>query len=102
MSKASQTKLQLAHAGKESRRTFQQGETIPGTGLYSVTHSEHRLPTEVTLRKGEAFPRCAACSATVTFVLLKIAPAESNDKVFKVVLYAIPVIEDDDAGAVAV
>jgi hypothetical protein len=105
MSKASQTKLELAHSAREPRRTFCQGDTIPSTGLYSVSHSQHRLPPEVTLRKGEAFPHCAACSATVTFVLLRAAPAESDDKVFKVVLYALPVLEEGEegeAGAVAV
>ena len=102
MSKAQQSKLALAHSGKKSYRTFHQGETIPSTGLYSVTHAQHRLPTEVTLRKGEAFPHCAACSAQVRFVLLKVAPAESDDKVFKVVLYALPVIEGGEADAVAV
>jgi len=103
MSKAAKARLELAHSGKESRKeSFQKGETIPSTGLYSVTHTPHRLPTEVTLRKGEAFPHCAACAGPVSFVLLRVAPAESDDKAFKVVLYALPVIEDGEADAVAV
>jgi hypothetical protein len=102
MSKAPRTRLELTHSGKESRRTFLQGETIPSTGLYSVKHSLHRLPAEVTLRKGEAFPHCAACSATVNFALLRVAPAETDDKVFKVVLYSLPVMDEGEAGAVAV
>jgi hypothetical protein len=103
MSKAPKPKLELAHSGKESHKdSFQKGETIPSTGLYSVKHSAHRLPREVTLRKGEAFPHCAACAGPVSFVLLRVAPAESDDKIFKVVLYALPVIEDGEADAVAV
>src|SRR3954468_16222730 len=103
MSKAPKPKLELAHSGKQSHKEFfQNGETIPSTGLYSVVHTAHRLPREVTLRKGEAFPHCAACSEPVSFVLLRVAPAESDDKVFKVVLYALPVIEDGEADAVAV
>jgi hypothetical protein len=31
-----------------------------------------------------------------------MAPAETDDKVFKVVLYALPVQEEGEAGAVAV
>jgi hypothetical protein len=103
MSKAPKPKLELAHSGKESHKeSFRNGETIPSTGLYSVRHLPHKLPAEVTVRKGEAFPHCAACSAQVTFVLLRVAPAESDDKIFKVVLYALPVIEDGEADAVAV
>ncbi len=74
---------------------FHHGDTIPRTGLYKVEHSEHRLPAQVTLRKGEIFPPCSACDASVLFSLLKAAPAESDDKVFKVVLYSLPVLDDD-------
>ena len=103
MSKAPKTALQLAPSARQPRnRVFEHGETIPSTGLYSVTHSNHRLPREVTLRKGEAFPHCAACENPVTFVLIKAAPAEGDDKTFKVVLYVLPVTEEGEAGAVAV
>ena len=35
---------------------FATGETIPESGIYRVIHSEHRLPLQVTLHKGEVFP----------------------------------------------
>jgi hypothetical protein len=78
------------------QHSFRQSESIPQTGLYKVEHAQHKLPKQVTLRKGEFFPPCAACHAEVTFRLLKAAPAETDDKVFKVVLYSLPVLDEED------
>lgn len=78
-------------------RHHHEGETIPKTGLYRVRHAEHRLPQEVTLRKGETFPHCDACTGNVDFILLEAAPVGGDDKTFKVVLYSLPVVDDEDA-----
>jgi len=95
MSKAPRTQAsKLVRYSETAQQTYLKGDTIPVTGLYTVEHSEHRLPPEVTLRKGEVFPHCSACSLVVYFRLVKAAPAESDDTVFKVILYALPVLDD--------
>jgi hypothetical protein len=62
---------------------------IPQSGVYRVTHSDHRLPHEVTLLQGQYFPRCASCGSNVQFELLHAAQGiEKNG--FRVVVYELP------------
>ena len=73
---------------------FRTGLKIRQTGIYTVYHAEHRLPHEVTLLKGEAFPRCSQCGTSVEFELLKSAPEMGVAGGFRVVLYELPADED--------
>jgi len=50
-----------------AKKTFQPGERVPETSIYSVIHAGHRATHEVTLRKGEVFPPCARCTDKVRF-----------------------------------
>src|SRR5262249_9445462 len=50
------------------------GAPVPRSGIYSVRHSEHRLPEEVTLLRGEEFPRCAGCESPFLFRLRRELP----------------------------
>jgi hypothetical protein len=78
---------------------YKTGEEIPTSGVYRITHSEHRLPHEVMLLRGERFPRCQRCQDTVEFRLLRAAKETSRDEkslLFNVALYEIPVLDDDD------
>lgn len=77
--------------------TFVTSERIPDTGIYSVSHTEHRLPPEVILVKEQLFPRCAACSNPVTFTLVQaVRGGFEYEPVF---VHALPVIEDDAEAA---
>src|SRR3569623_1634821 len=58
--------------GKEM---FKTGQNVPESGIYRVVHAEHRLPHEVTLLRGEAFPRCAKCADQVEFEPVSLAPS---------------------------
>jgi hypothetical protein len=69
------------------------GLKIRQTGIYTVYHAEHRLPHEVTLLKGETFPRCSQCGTSVEFELLKAAPEIDGSGGFRVVLYELPASE---------
>src|SRR5215475_7086035 len=66
--------------------TFQTGEVVPQSGIYRVTHAQHRLPHEVTLLRANEFPPCVQCRHEVTFKLLR---AVTIDR-FSVTLNAIP------------
>jgi len=83
-----------------SKDSYLTGEPIPASGVYSVSHSAHRLPHEVTLLRGQCFPRCEKCGELVRFELVRVLPTISPRASLGVVLFSLPVIEDDgDAAA---
>ncbi len=53
---------------------YETGQEVPASGIYKVTHDEHRLPHDVTLVAGQKFPSCGRCSSRVRFRLLKESP----------------------------
>lgn len=75
------------------QKYFSTGQKILESGIYAVQHSEHRLPHEVTLLKGEQFPRCGKCADRVGFELLRAAP-ETDDSEFQIRLYELPEISE--------
>jgi hypothetical protein len=83
------------------RERFKTGTVIPASGIYSVQHMAHRLPHEVTLLKGEIFPKCQKCADAVTFKLLRMLTYQSAAKnsSWRITLYELPVINGDDASA---
>lgn len=72
------------------------GFEIQQTGIYRVHHDNHRLPHEVTLLRGESFPRCSQCGSAVEFELLKAAPEIDGAGGFRVVLYELPSEDEKD------
>lgn len=72
---------------------------IPVSGIYSVQHSAHRLPHEVTLLKGELFPKCQKCGDAVTFEMVRMLTFQTAAKnsSWRITLYELPVIDGDDA-----
>ena len=72
--------------------TWHTGAFVPRTGMYAVTHTEHRLPSEVTLIQGERFPRCQACHAPAHFRLLRRMDERVSLR-FRPHLYQLPVLD---------
>jgi|SRR5579864_3402434 len=77
--------------------SFKTGAIIPDSGIYRVSHSAHRLPHEVTLLKGETFPKCQKCAEAVTFELVR--PVKLTRFAWQVCLYELPVLEDNAAAS---
>lgn len=50
-------------------RRYQPGEVVPESGVYRVSHDEHRLMHEATLLAGDRFPICKRCKHKVRFEL---------------------------------
>jgi hypothetical protein len=75
--------------------TFKTGQQIPDSGVYKVIHQQHRLPHEVTLLKGETFPRCTKCGDRVEFELVHAAPYQRDGTTFQIQLYALPDLDDE-------
>lgn len=79
------------------RGRFTTDGTIPQSGIYRVYHRSHRLPHEVTLLKGEKFPKCQKCPEAVRFKLLRALnyQAALRDSSWRVTLYELPVLAED-------
>ena len=75
---------------------FRTGEVIPDSGIYRVNHSAHRLPHEVTLISGEAFPKCQKCADAVVFELVRALSYKDvvRELPWGVALYELPVLDD--------
>jgi hypothetical protein len=85
---------------QERQHRFQHtGETVRKSGTYRVLHSEHRLPSEVTLMEGHVFPDCEKCSSLVKFQFLRAATnaiLQSGQERFRVIVHSLPVLDDED------
>jgi hypothetical protein len=85
------------------RGRFKTDTVIRASGIYSVHHLAHRLPHEVTLLKGEIFPKCQKCADAVTFKLVRVSTYQTAAKnsSWRITLYELPVIDGDDDSAKA-
>jgi hypothetical protein len=53
----------------ESR--FQPGDAVPCSGVYRISHAQHREEHDGILLKAQVFPRCSVCGEQVRFALLQ-------------------------------
>ena len=75
--------------------TYKTGDMVPHSGIYNVSHNEHRLPHEVTLIRGNSFPRCAKCGNNVVYRLLRAVTVDR----FSITLNEIPELTDSQVMA---
>lgn len=90
--------LVKSRATKMSAGTvFKTGERIPHSGIYRVTHRQHRVPHEVTLLCGQEFPKCAQCHDAVVFELVRGVTFGDDDREVSsmIRLYELPVVDDE-------
>ena len=52
-----------------AEETFRPGTQVPASGVYLVTHVDHRPEHAVTLLENEKFPPCSVCGDQVRFRL---------------------------------
>jgi hypothetical protein len=92
--------LALPVGGDDLRMKYLTGHEVVDSGIYRVTHAQHRLPHTVTICKGEMFPRCAKCDNRVTFEL--VHEAECGFSYEPIHVYELqPLQEENDAAAAA-
>jgi hypothetical protein len=76
--------------------TFRPNDAVMVTGIYRVTHHQHRLPAEVTLIHGHIFPGCSKCTGSVRFEFLRpVKPSRD----FQINLFTLPELQDDNQNA---
>ncbi len=83
----------LGRSTQNNQLAYSTGDTVPVTGIYGVTHAGHRLPHEVLILKDERFPRCARCSDSVVFTLIRAV--EDTPQGFGYRLFELPVIDSE-------
>jgi hypothetical protein len=58
------------------------GEIASFSGIYRLEHREHPVARELVVLKGSELPSCPACSAPITFELVRQADEIANDPDF--------------------
>jgi hypothetical protein len=84
----------------KNAKQFRCGDKILESGIYRVYHRNHRLAHEVTLLRDQFFPKCIKCEDSVYFELVRSAP-DITLAPFKVALYALPAIDEEEDFSVA-
>ena len=83
--------------GTTKSTSLRTGVNVPESGIYRISHSQHKLPHEVMLLKDQQFPRCSRCHEPVFYELVRSAPpASSYPGAFTVTLYELPELLPDD------
>jgi hypothetical protein len=60
-------------------KIYRSGEKVLRTGLYRISHYQHRMPHDAVLRQGENFPACNKCGERVSFKLFVTAGPLADD-----------------------
>lgn len=64
---------------QSDRVQFQPGDITKECGVFSVHHYAHRLPHNIFIRAGTAFPECRTCHEKVRFNPLDLRSCELED-----------------------
>jgi hypothetical protein len=76
-------------------KAYATGQEIRESGIYAVGTHPHLLTKEVTLLCGEVFPCCSKCTTPIEFFLVHDAPYVETGKGFKVRLYSLPDLSEN-------
>ena len=90
--KPSSTSMELRF---ELAAVFHTGQDVPESGVYRVTHEDHRLPHEVTLLRNAQFPHCAKRADMVVFEPLALT-SSLREKHSGMILYELPETDGDE------
>jgi hypothetical protein len=71
--------ISVSNVYEIGRRVFAPGESVPQSGIYRVTHDEHREDHPVQALTGEVFPECRKCRRNVRFRLWMEAEHMTHD-----------------------
>lgn len=60
-------------------RILKPGDTVPASGIYRVTHFQHRVPHDVLAIRGEELPPCRTCTGRVRFGFVRTLSHMTED-----------------------
>ncbi len=61
------------------QQTYEPGQIVPASGIYTAVHNEHRSQHEVVAIRGEEFPPCRICKDEVRFHMARPVPHMTHD-----------------------
>jgi len=71
------------HRPRSTRAGFRPGEVIAESGIYEVMHYRgHRATHDAVMVRGNQFPACDQCGASVRFRMKRTAPYIFHDEDF--------------------
>ena len=71
------------HKPRSTRAGFRPGEVIAESGIYEVVHHRgHRATHDAVMVRGNQFPACDQCGASVRFKIKRTAPYIFHDEDF--------------------
>ncbi len=71
------------HRPRNRRAGFRPGDVIAESGIYEVTHYRgHRATHDAVMVRGNQFPACDQCGASVRFKIKRTAPYIFHDEDF--------------------
>jgi hypothetical protein len=62
-----------------AENVYKPGDAVPESGIYRVQHSGHRSDHDLTLTRGNTFPRCQRCGDGVRFTAVHTASAKDDE-----------------------
>jgi hypothetical protein len=65
-----------------AEEVFKPGDKVPRSGIYQVTHYQHRIPHEAVVTAMQPFPVCRICGARVRYRLARGAEPIERDRDF--------------------
>lgn len=72
-----------SHEPRTTRAGFRPGEVIMESGIYEVAHHRgHRATHDAVMVRGNQFPACDQCGASVRFKIKRTAPYIFHDEDF--------------------
>lgn len=65
-----------------AEQEFRPGQQVPLSGIYLVSHHDHREAHEAVVLEGGVFPNCRECDTKVRYRLLRSAVPLDGDSDF--------------------
>jgi hypothetical protein len=72
----------MSAARPARKRVYAPGDFVPRSGIYVARHEQHRADHQVVAIRGEIFPACRVCGASVRFHLFHDASHMLHDMDF--------------------
>ncbi len=78
----SQLALEGSRFDRMAESKYRPGDEVPKSGIYLVSHYQHRSEHDALLTAAGAFPRCRVCGNQVTYRLVRGASPIELDQDF--------------------
>ena len=82
MESKSQLLRKCSWFSRMAERAYRPGDEVPSSGIYRVSHKQHRPEHDALLTVSTPFPRCRVCGDNVIYQLVQGASPIESDQDF--------------------